>query len=210
MKTLSLSPNGNLAAAGYFDGRARLYNGINWQQISCFDLPLQVNFADQKENLNQQTIVYKEEDCSKEGLGGAQFRYANINQQPSSTTVKIPALTKQEIAKFNSSTFEKAGLNGPPTAVSQISWSFDSKFMALRSDLSPNAVYVWGHANSQHQMHPGPLEPREGHELVSPYPAPDHLYCPAACLHLVACRCLGVRDPTDGATLPDLKGTVEL
>ncbi len=66
-----------------------------------------------------------------------------MNQQPSSTTAKIPALTKQEIAKFNSSTYEKAGLNGPPTAVSQISWSFDSKFMALRSDLSPNAVYVW-------------------------------------------------------------------
>ena len=41
------------------------------------------------------------------------------------------------------STYEQVGLKGPPTGVSMLEWSFDSKFLATKCETSPNAVYVW-------------------------------------------------------------------
>jgi hypothetical protein len=52
----------------------------------------------------------------------------------------IPANT---IQAFQASTFEKVGLQGPPTGISLLDWSFDSLYLATRCDSMPTAVWIW-------------------------------------------------------------------
>lgn len=55
----------------------------------------------------------------------------------------MPQLAKKEIEGFKHSDFTKVGLQGPPTGVRLIEWSYDSQFMATKVESMPNAVWVW-------------------------------------------------------------------
>lgn len=44
--------------------------------------------------------------------------------------VKIPQIPKKEIDGFKKSQYEKVGLDGPPTGVSHIEWSYTSHYLA--------------------------------------------------------------------------------
>ena len=49
----------------------------------------------------------------------------------------------KEQKEFVSSTYEQAGLKGPPTGVKLIEWSYDSQFLATKCESAPNAVWIW-------------------------------------------------------------------
>ena len=57
--------------------------------------------------------------------------------------IKLPQIAKKDIQAYQQSTFEKAGLVGPPTGVSIMQWSYDSRYLATKCDQMPNVVSVW-------------------------------------------------------------------
>ena len=77
------------------------------------------------------------------------YCYVNISvpgtTNPESTLhhVKIPQLSKKDAAAFQSSTYEQAKLNGPPTGISMLEWSYDSHYLATKCESSPTAVWIW-------------------------------------------------------------------
>ena len=52
-------------------------------------------------------------------------------------------MLKKKIQSFQTSTFEKAGLNGPPTGIKSCEWSYDSAFLATKVESMPNVVWIW-------------------------------------------------------------------
>jgi len=85
-------------------------------------------------------VVYKEEAASQ---FGEKTKFVNASSQGQQTEIKLPSLTKQQIAAFNVSAFDKVKPTGPPTGISLMNWSHDSRFVATKSDTSPQVVYVW-------------------------------------------------------------------
>jgi hypothetical protein len=59
------------------------------------------------------------------------YRYENMI---SAQTIRVPKLPAKDLQAFQATTFEKVGLQGPPTGVSLMEWSFDSAFLATKCE----------------------------------------------------------------------------
>ncbi|TNV82764.1 hypothetical protein FGO68_gene14707 [Halteria grandinella] len=149
IKSLSLSPNGLYLIAAFFETKMRLYNGLSMKEIAGLDHMQQINLSEQTG-----VVVYREEQSRDNLLPGSDrvvSSYVSIQNNEQVTfdknqeqqIVKLPLLAKKEVQAFNQSTYEKAGLNGPPTGVSLIQWSHDSRYLATKCDQMPNCVYLW-------------------------------------------------------------------
>ena len=91
------------------------------------------------QSVKAQPDIYKEEQQRGEH-GGVQmsssnsfhlgYHYVNINNpsgaEQGKNTIKIPQLPAKLQKEFLSTTFEQVGLQGPPTGVKLIEWSYDS------------------------------------------------------------------------------------
>ena len=55
-------------------------------------------------------------------------------QDGAAQIIKMPQIAKKDVQAYQQSTFEKAGLMGPPTGVSIMSWSYDSRYLATKCD----------------------------------------------------------------------------
>ena len=116
------------------------------------DHPSSINLNPKSEGAHQPIIFREElsrtaEKASYIASGcpsGLSYHYVNetlhVTEQ---TTFKVPQLAKKESEGFKHSDFSKVGLQGPPTGVRLIEWSFDSQFMATKVESMPNAVWVW-------------------------------------------------------------------
>jgi hypothetical protein len=55
----------------------------------------------------------------------------------------MPQIAKKDVQAYQQSTFEKAGLMGPPTGVSIMTWSYDSRYLATKCDQLPQVTWIW-------------------------------------------------------------------
>eukprot|EP00347_Sterkiella_histriomuscorum_P020793 403336439 len=146
VKSVSLSPSGIFMAVAYFDVKLRVFNAYSNKEIVILDHVSQINLS-AEEHTN--VLVYREEQIRDRDSYNKEiytFSYVNIQgnkENQDQQIIKLPLLPKKEIQAYNASTFEKVGLQGPPTGVSLIQWSFDSKYMATKCDQVPNVVYIW-------------------------------------------------------------------
>jgi WD40 repeat protein len=138
IKSVSLSPNGIFMVAAYFDTKIRVYNAISQKEISPLEHVSQVNLSSPDYS---RLLVYKEEaytdPYSGSGDGKTSYQYVNIQSNKENNEqqlVKFPVIGKKEIQQFNTSIFEKVGLQGPPTGVSQLAWSSNSRYLATKCD----------------------------------------------------------------------------
>lgn len=96
--------------------------------------------------------MFREELARNEGKAqfisgnssGLSYHYINESLYLAEPTIsKIPQLPKKEVQNFQASTFEKAGLQGPPTGVKQVEWSLDSLYLATKVESTPHTVWIW-------------------------------------------------------------------
>lgn len=66
-----------------------------------------------------------------------------MGQQEQAQIIKMPQIAKKEVQAYQQSTFEKAGLMGPPTGVSIMCWSYDSRYLATKCDQLPQVTWIW-------------------------------------------------------------------
>ena len=52
-------------------------------------------------------------------------------------------MPKKEVEGFKNSRFEKVGVDGPPTGVKQLEWSYTGNYLASKCDSMPTAVWIW-------------------------------------------------------------------
>jgi len=137
VKSVQISPSGSYLCAGWFDGKARLYSNISWKELSSLEHEAAVN--------TQTTIVYKEDSAAGSSLSASRSVYVNVSKDSAqeNSSFKVPTLKREALA-FNPQTVEKNGLTAaPPTAVSLMSWSPNSQYLATRCDSSPQTCWIW-------------------------------------------------------------------
>ena len=111
----SFSPNGKYLAVGFNDNKVRIYNAITWKIVS----ELNHNVT----TISGDTNVFKEEELS----GKNKYSKYIECQLP----FKIPMTNSNSIMK------------GTGGAITDIEWSFDSNYLATRSESLPNMVFIW-------------------------------------------------------------------
>ena len=52
-------------------------------------------------------------------------------------------MPKKDTEGFKNSKFENVGLDGPPTGVKKIEWSYTTHYMASKCDNMPHTVWIW-------------------------------------------------------------------
>ena len=148
IKTLTVSPNKYLIAAGMFDGSIILYNNLTNQEIASLQ---HLSKIDLNQASAKTIYVYQEEANrdNKRSSIGLSYQYVcyqsalETNEQKKQEVIKIPSLSKKDIEAFKSSKTEVVGLAGPPTGVQKIEWSYTSHYMASRCDNMPTTVWIW-------------------------------------------------------------------
>lgn len=120
IKNLNISPNGHFLTVGFHDQAVRLYNHITWKLIIDFTHTTSLNDIT---NIN----VFREDEVDEATYSG------DIKKTTKYVDVK-------SAIKFN---VLKPSLEKPNIGVSEMSWSYDSNFLATRIDNIPNVLWVW-------------------------------------------------------------------
>lgn len=113
----SFSPNGRYFAVGFNDNKVRLYNSITWKQISELNHNMTTVTAESLTN------VFREED-----LGGKN-KYSKY----------VECTLPYKFSLSNNNSIVK-GIGG---SITDIEWSYDSNYLATRSEALPNMVFIW-------------------------------------------------------------------
>ncbi|CDW74000.1 wd-repeat protein [Stylonychia lemnae] len=148
IKSVQLSPNGIFMTVAFFDTKLRIFNAYSQREIVSFEHTSQISFAQAEYN---RVLIYRETQITEQ-LGSYannekqyfQYKVTQAHRDGQELTVeKFPMINKKEISAFTTSQFEKVGTQGPPTGVSLVAWSHDSKYLATKCDQLPNVIYVW-------------------------------------------------------------------
>lgn len=122
IRTVSLSPNGQLISIGSYDSSIRTINHLTFTKQSEMKHNILVDYEAQ---------IYQEEEYTEPGYSSLTTRckiYIDALMDP---PVKVPALpTSVDRAK-------------PLTSVTLNAWSSDSRYLATRVDSMPSAVWIW-------------------------------------------------------------------
>ncbi len=113
IKTLRFSPNGHYLTVGFYDQAMRIYNHITWKNIIDLPHPQAINDVT---NIN----IFREEELSSSLM-------TNFNSQKTTKYVEVKSAVKFHVVKPN---MDKPS---PSVGVSEISWSFDSNFVATKN-----------------------------------------------------------------------------
>lgn len=124
IKSLKFSPNGHYLSVGFYDQTVRLYNHITWKIIIDLVHPSTIDLNSGK-NLN----IFREEEVEEISYSG--------DSKKTTKYVEVKAPVKFNCVKPN---LEKPY---PMIGVSEMSWSFDSNFLATKNDNMPNTLFVW-------------------------------------------------------------------
>ena len=124
-----LSNNGKILAVGFYDNKVRLYNPYTWKMIS------ELNHNLTSITNNDMANVFKEEELNNAILGNKMV--VNINKNNYSKYVEKTIPYKFQLSNVNGI------VKGVGGAITEMKFSFDSKFLATTCECIANAVFIW-------------------------------------------------------------------
>lgn len=122
IKSLNMSPNGHYLSAGFYDQNVRLYNHISWKLIIDFSHPM--NISDTT-NIN----IFREEEVDDTSYSGEGKKTNKCIIYMYNIDVDVQGAVKMPFIK---PAMDKPN---PSIGVSEISWSFDSNFLATKNGI---------------------------------------------------------------------------
>ena len=129
-----LSNNGKILAVGYYDNKVRLYNPYTWKMIS------ELNHNMISVTMNDMANVFKEEEINNAILGKTTVN--NVNKGSGSSGGYSKYVEKPIPYKFQLSNTNGI-VKGVGGAITEMKFSFDSKFLATTCECVGNVVFIW-------------------------------------------------------------------
>ena len=126
-----LSNNGKILAVGFYDNKVRLYNPYTWKMIS------ELNHNIISITTNDMANVFKEEELNNAILGNNKMVANNINKSNYSKYVEKTIPYKFQLSNVNGI------VKGVGGAITEMKFSFDSKFLATTCECIANVVFIW-------------------------------------------------------------------
>lgn len=134
IRSLDISSNNQYIAAGFFDSKLRFYNQLSWKEIFAFDHQLMLNNDNNGVITDDNTPADLNIYVENEGKDGSVY---DVGKKP----FKLPALPAHQLsAKSQPPSSEGAY---PKVGISLVAISYDSRFVATKSEQHPLIVWIW-------------------------------------------------------------------